>query len=321
MDQLERLKLFVLVTEAGNFSVAAKSLNLAQSQVSKAVKALEEEFRVTLFNRTTRKISLTDEGARLLAHAKGIVERYTVAEEDVRGEQAEPRGTLRILTSDGTGRAVFMPYVAAFLKRYPLLKIDHVMTDRFIDLAENNIDVALWISELKDSAYKARRIGLARRVTVATPAYLKRKGRPRTPLDLAAHECICFSRLGEYTHHGICNHWVYRDKDGIDVRVTVSGRFATDNSSLVRDAVLQHLGIYHGPNYVFREDLEIGRVVMILEDYELQPWPIYVIYPSMAFLPTRLRVMIDFLADGFSRDPWVKDVQENSHRSIVNRKG
>src|SRR5438128_10904956 len=114
MDRLERLKLFVLVTETGNFSATGKTLNLAQSQVIKPVRALEEEFRVTLFNRTTRKISLTHEGTRLFAHAKGILERYNVAEEDARGEQAEPRGTLRILTSDGTGRAVFMPYITVF---------------------------------------------------------------------------------------------------------------------------------------------------------------------------------------------------------------
>src|SRR5437879_453199 len=158
IDRLERLRLFVFVTETGNFSAAAKALNLAQSQVSKAIRALEEEFRVTLFNRTTRKISLTDEGARLLAHCKEIIERYNVAEEDVRGKRTEPHGTLRILTSDGTGRAVFMPYVAGFLKRYPLLKIDHVMTDRFIDLHQNAIDAALGISDLNDSRYKARRL-------------------------------------------------------------------------------------------------------------------------------------------------------------------
>jgi|SRR5579863_4388956 len=115
---------------------------------------------------------------------------------------------------------VFMPYVAAFLKRYPLLKIDHLMTDRFIDLAENGIDAALWIGELKDSAYKRRRrIGLARRVTVATPAYLKRRGRPRTPLDLAQHDCIIFTRLGEYTNLGIRNHWIYCGKDGSELKV------------------------------------------------------------------------------------------------------
>jgi len=273
------------------------------------VRALEEEFRVTLFNRTTRKISLTHEGTRLFAHAKGILERYNVAEEDARGEQAEPRGTLRILTSDGTGRAVFMPYITVFLKRYPLLKIDHVMNDRFIDLAENGIDAALWIGELKESAYKARRIGLARRVTVATPAYLKRKGRPRTPLDLAAHDCIVFSRLGEYNNLGIRNYWVYRGKDGTDLTVEVSGPFMTDNSSLVRDAVLQDLGIYQGPNYVFGDDLKTGRVVTILEEYELQPWPIHIIYPATGFLPNRVRVLIDFLADAFSGNPWVKDVK------------
>ena len=309
MDRLERLKLFVLVTEAGNFSAAGKTANLAQAQISKAVKALEEEFRVTLFNRTTRNVSLTDEGARLLAHAKGILERYTVAEEDVRGEKTEPRGTLRILTSDGTGRVVFMPYVAAFLKRYPLLTLDHMMTDRFIDLVENGLDAALWIGELKDSAYKARRIGLARRVTVASTAYVKRKGTPRTPLDLTMHDCIIFSRLAEYTHDGIKNRWVYCGKDGPDVSVEVSGRFLTDNSSLVRDAVLQDLGIYQGPNYVFAEDLNAGRVVTILEEYELPPWPIHILYPATAFLPTRVRVFIDFLADAFSRNPWVQDVQ------------
>ena len=307
MDRFDRLKLFILVAEVGNFSAAGKAMNLAQSQVSKAVKALEQEFRVTLFKRTTRKISLTDEGAQLLSHAKEITTRYDMAKEDVRDEKAAPRGTIRILTSDGTGRAIFMPYVAAFFKCYPLLKIDHVMTDRFIDLAENGLDAALWIGELKDSAYKARRIGLARRMTVATPTYLKRKGIPRKPADLASHDCIIFSRLCEYTNLGGTNRWVYRGKDGKDLTVEVSGHFLTDNSTLVRDAVLQHLGVYQGPNYVFGDDLKAGRVVPILEGYELQPWPIHIIYPAMGFMPTRLHVLIEFLAHEFSRNPWVAD--------------
>jgi|SRR5215831_11780746 len=307
MDRLDRLKLFVLVSEAGHFSAAGKTLNLAQSQVSKAVKSLEEEFHTALFKRSTRKISLTEEGARLLAHAKTILERYGLAEDDVQGKQAEPRGTLRFQTTDATGRLVFMPYVGEFLKRYPLLTLDHVMTDRFVDLVENGFDAALCIGELKDSMYKARRIGLAHRVTVASPAYLKKRGRPQTPDDLVKHDCIIFTRLREYTHGGIRNLWIYRDKDGGKKVVEVSGRFQSDNSSLMRDAVLQHLGIYHGPTYVFADDLKRGRVVTILQDYEIQPWPIHVIYPAMGFLPTRVRVLIDFLAEKFSRNPWVKD--------------
>jgi DNA-binding transcriptional LysR family regulator len=192
------------------FSAAAKALNLAQSHVSKAIKALEEEFRVTLFKRTTRSMTLSDEGARLLTHARAIIKRYGLANEDVRGEQSLPQGTLRILTSDGTGRPTFMPYVASFLQQYPLLNIDHLMSDRFLDLAENGIDAAVRIGDLVESAYKARRVGMARRITVVSPAYVERKGRPHTPLDLIAHDCVIFTRLDEYTHLGVKDLWEKR---------------------------------------------------------------------------------------------------------------
>ena len=304
MDRLTLMQAFVQVAESGSFSAAADSLRTTQSSVSKLIRALEGQLNTSLFTRTTRKITLTEEAQRLLPHAKALLERYAAAIEATNGSGAEPRGHIRFLTSDGLGRMLFLPYLPRFLARFPHITVEHIVTDRKIDLVENNIDLALRMGDLKDSSYKAKRIGLTRRVTVASPDYLKAHGTPKKPEDLLHHNGILFTRLAEYTGKG--DAWNYRDPtSGKNTSITVSGNYASDNSSTVKLAVLSGIGVYQGPNWLFGEDVAGGNLKEILSDYEMEPFPIYLIHPAADYLPQRLRVLMDYLAHEFSLNPWV----------------
>ncbi|MBY0355625.1 MAG: LysR family transcriptional regulator [Rickettsiales bacterium] len=304
MDRLTLMQAFVQVAESGSFSAAADAMRSTQSSVSKLVRALEGQLNTTLFTRTTRRITLTEEAQRLLPLAKALIERYDAAIEATTGTRTEPRGHLRLLTSDGLGRMLFLPYVSRFLERFPHITIEHIVTDRKIDLVENNIDLALRMGDLKDSSYKAKRIGLTRRVTVATPAYLKRHGIPKKPEDLMHHNCILFTRLAEYTGTG--NAWEYRDPQSKKITsVIISGNYASDNSSTVRQAALSDIGVYQGPSWLFGDDITQGHLKEILSHYEMEPFPIYLIHPAVDYLPQRTKVLMDYLSHEFSLNPWV----------------
>lgn len=302
MDRLALMQHFVQVVEGGSFSKAAEQAGCTQSQVSKMIRALEGQLGVSLFVRTTRSLTLTEEAQRLLPHAKALISRYQEATEAARGERAEPRGHIRFLTSDGMGRMLFMPYLPRFLARYPHISIEHIMTDRKIDLVENHIDLAMRMGELKDSSYKAKRIGLTRRITVASPDYLKTHGTPKTPEDLRLHNCILFTRFAEYS--GASSAWEYRHpKTGKSSSVQVSGTYAADNSSLVREAAIRGLGIYQGPNWLFKKDLDEGSLKEILKDYEMSAFPVYLLHPVTDYVPLRIKVLIEYLTHELALNP------------------
>jgi LysR family transcriptional regulator, regulator for bpeEF and oprC len=305
MDRLNLFKTFILVAEKGSFSDAATLLNQTQSQVSKMIRRLEDDLQVTLFTRTTRQIALTEEGQRFLTHARAILGRFDIAQEELRGDKAEPKGKIRVLTSDGTGRTIFLTVLTRFLARYPFIQVEHIVSDRFLNLSENQIDVALWIGDLKDASYKARRIGLARRVTVAAPSYLKARGTPKTPEDLYHHDCIGFLLLSAYTGLRQKMIWLYRDEDGREHEIEIAGRYASDNTSIVRDAALAGLGVYQGPNYLFADAIKDGRLVEVLKEFSFDPFPIHLLYTAQDFIPLRLRVFMDFFGHEFSLDPVV----------------
>lgn len=304
MDRLTLMQNFIHVAECGSFSAAAEQLHSTQSSVSKLVRALEAQLKVTLFTRTTRNITLTEEGQTLLPLARSLLERYAMTIDATIGSRAEPRGHIRFLTSDGLGRMLFLPYLRRFLARYPRITIEHIVTDRKIDLVENNIDMALRMGELKDSNYKSRKIGLTRRVTVAAPDYLQQFGTPKHPNDLTHHNCILFTRLAEYT--GLGNAWEYHDPAvGKNISVDVHGNYASDNSSTVRQMSLESLGIYQGPSWLFGEDVQQGRLIEILTDYQMKPFPVYLLHPASDYMPLRLKVLAEYLAHEFSLNPWV----------------
>jgi DNA-binding transcriptional LysR family regulator len=300
MDRLTLMHSFVQVAESGSFSAVARQINSTQSNVSKLIRALEDQLGVSLFARTTRKLTLTEEGVRLLPQAKQLLDRYQEVVESTRTNRAEPRGQIRFLTSDGTGRVLLLPYLQRFLERYPHIHVEHVLNDRKIDLVENHIDLAMRMGVLKDSNYKVKRIGMARRITVASTNYLKARGTPKTPEDLRHHNCITFTSLAEYTM-GSVSAWEYRHpKTGKLVSVNVSGNYSSDNTSLVCTAAISGFGVYQGPNWMFKDELDNGTVKQVLGNYELEPFPLYLVYPPSDYVPMRVKVLMDFLAHELS---------------------
>ena len=294
MDLLAGMKLFVRVVETGGFSAVGRELGSTQPTVSRTIAALEAHLGVRLLNRSSRAVTLTDDGRQFYGLATRALEAVTEAEAGVGRRRGLPSGLLRLGTPVAFGRLHVAPRVPAFLDRYPDVDVELAMSDAFVDLVEAGLDLAIRIGDLSDPSLIARRIGTTRRVTVASPAYLARRGMPMVPADLARHDCIIYTRLATG------NRWHFAGRDG-PIAVDVRGRFRADNSEAVREAVLGGAGIAVVPVWLFPDETGGGRVNILLEQYEPRQLPIHAVYPSRRQLATKVRAMIDFLAAEFGR--------------------
>jgi DNA-binding transcriptional LysR family regulator len=296
MNLLGPMRTFVRVVEAGSFTAVAAEQGTTQPTISRQVAALEEHLGARLLTRTTRALTLTDDGRSFYDHALRALEAVGEAENAVGRRRAKPSGTLRLSTPVVFGRLHIVPRLPRFLQRYPDVAIDLAMSDSFVDLVEQGIDLAIRLGEVQDPGLVARRIGTIRRLTVAAPAYLERRGTPRTPADLARHDCIVYTRLATG------NRWHFADRDG-PVVVDVDGRYRADTSEAVREGVLAGLGLAVIPAFAFRDEVASGAVRVLLEDFEPRPLSMHLVYPSRRLVPPRVRVMIDFLTHEFELDP------------------
>jgi DNA-binding transcriptional LysR family regulator len=296
MDTISLFRAFIRVVEAGSFTRVAQEQNSSQPTVSRQVAALEEHLGTRLFTRTTRKLKLTDDGRGFYERAKLAIEAVSEAEDAVGRRRSRPSGALRLAMPVVFGRLRVIPHLKEFLTRYPDVTIDLVMNDTNADLVEEGIDLAIRSGEVTDSALIARKIGVTRRVVVASPSYLRGKTLPKRPGDLAAHDCITFTGLTA----GV--HWRFEGPDGA-VSVEVKGPVRTRNSEGIREAVLSGLGIGYAPVWHFTDEIENGRLVALLDGYEPKPEPIQAVYPSRRFVPQKTRAMIDFLEQRFAMDP------------------
>ena len=267
MDLLGPMFTFVRVVEAGSFTAVAVEQNTTQPTISRQMAALEEHLGARLLARTTRALTLTDDGRAFYEHALRALEAVREAENAVGRRQVKPTGTLRLAVPVVLGRRHIVPRLARFLARYPEVSVDLAMSDSFIDLVEQGIDLAIRVGEITDQSLVARKIGLVRRLTVASPAYLKFKGNPRTPEDLKRHECIVYTRLATG------NRWHFESKDG-PLGVSVTGRYRVDNSEAVREGVVAGLGIAVIPAFAFSGELERGEVKVLLKAFEPKPLPL-----------------------------------------------
>jgi len=296
MDVLGPMRTFVRVVEAGSFTAVAVEQNTTQPTISRQVAALEEHLGARLLTRTTRALALTDDGRAFYEHALRALEAIGEAENAVGRRQAKPTGTLRLAVPVVLGRRHIVPRLSRFLARYPEVAIDLSMSDGFVDLVEQGIDLAIRVGEITDESLVARKIGTVRRLTVASPAYLKARGTPRTPEDLQRHDCIVYTRLATG------NRWYFESKDG-PLSVTVVGRYRVDNSEAVREGVLAGLGIAVIPAFAFSNEITEGAVKVLLKPYEPRLLPLNALYASRRYVPPRVRAMIDFLTHELEIDP------------------
>ena len=297
MEDLERMAIFARVVEDKSFSAAARRLGLSKSRVSKAVTALEKSVGAQLLHRTTRAMSVTEAGAALYEHCARIVEEHDQALLSVGRFHAEPRGLLRISASVAFGTLHIAPALPEFLARHPEVRIDMVIGDRFVDLAEEGFDVAVRITKEPAPNLAARKLAAVQRKICATPAYFERHGVPRTPRDLERHNCLT------YTHFNPQDPWRLRGPSG-DISVAASGNLRLNDDEALSAAVLGGLGIALLPTFIVGRELQAGRLRAVLSDYVPLERYIWAVYLPTRHLPAKVRAFIDFLLERFSPEPY-----------------
>lgn len=287
MDRFHELRVFIAVAEAASFAKAALALNSSPPAVTRAVAALEDRLGVRLFNRTTRTVHLTEIGARFLEDARRVLADLDSAEQDVRGEARLAAGRLSITTSVTFGRTVLQSVVAGFVTAYPLVQVSMLLHDRIVDLVDEGFDLAVRIAHLPDSSLVSTHIGDVRRILVASPAYLKRRGTPRRPADLAKHSMIGHTTLlsgGEWRHV----------EQGRPSRVTVRSCIETNDAhSNIALAEGGH-GITLVLSYMVAEHIMESKLVPVLESYAPPAVPVHLIYAQRRIIAPKVRAFIDF---------------------------
>lgn len=309
MDMLASMRLFARVVRTENFSAVGRQLNLAPSSVSRQINALEEALGVRLLIRTTRKVNLTEAGQLYFDHVSRIISEIDEANRAVGELQAAPRGTLRINAPVSFGRVHVAPALPAFLERYPEVQIDFATTDQIIDLIEEGVDIAVRIAELKDSSLIARKLAPMHRVICGSPAYLQRRGTPRTPEDLGEHNCLTFrfAAASNLWRPG-AKLWRLRNHAG-QVEVPVGGSLSANNAEALVTAALAGLGLILVPSWLVGGYIERGELSTVLGDYRVSPSgidaAIYAVYPPNRQLSPKVRVFIDFLVERFKARPFL----------------
>jgi DNA-binding transcriptional LysR family regulator len=292
---LEYLRTFVRAVEMGSFTAVAAEQGQTQPTVSRQISALEDHLGVRLIQRTTRALTLTDEGRTYYAHARGLLDAVEEAALAVRPDAAV-RGTLRIAAPLAFARLHLMPRMARFLATHPDLRTDWVLGDRPVDLVEEGVDLAIRIGRVTDQGLIARPIGQMRRVTVATPGYFAKAGRPQHPADLMGHDCIVYTGLSTV------DAWHFVDPTGASIEVKVSGRVRVNASEGMRAALLEGLGLAVCPTWLFTDEIETGVIEGVLKDYQPAALPIQAVYPSRRLVPPRVRAFVEYLAQEFRND-------------------
>jgi DNA-binding transcriptional LysR family regulator len=294
MDRLQAMHTLVRVVESGSFSAVAREQASTQSAVSKQVAALERHLGARLLARTTRSLSLTEEGERYVEQARRIVADVAEAEGGVRRGREMLSGTLRVTASVAFGECVLMPIVRGFLASHPGVDIDLRLSDGFTDLVEQGIDIAVRIGALADRALVARRVGETQRGAFASRDYLAsrpaRQRRPRVPQDLLQHDCIVYTELVTR------NAWSFVTPDGSTVTVRVKGRVTTSSSEGVRAAALAGLGVCYSPSWFFTEAAAEGRIVPLLPDWRAPVLPIHLLTTPERRGAAKVRAFSDHVA-------------------------
>lgn len=296
MDRFTGMRLFARVVETGSFSGAARELRLSKSAISKHVRALEDGLGVRLLNRTTRRLSPTEEGRTYYEWCVRIGADVAEAEQAVAQLHGEPRGTLRVNAPMSFGILHLGPALGDFLGLHPALSVDLTLNDRYVDVVEEGFDVAIRIGELTDSSLIARKLAVSRRIVCAAPGYFARHGVPKTPADLRNHNCLTYSYL-----RAAAREWRLVGPEG-EVSVTVSGTLSANNGDVLRAALVGGVGIGWEPDFIVGEDIRAGRLTSVLEDY-VDEIGVYALYPPGRHQSAKLRVFVDFLADRFGPSP------------------
>jgi DNA-binding transcriptional LysR family regulator len=286
MDRIDAMTAFVAVADLQGFAPAARKLGLSPSGVTRLVAALEDRLGARLLQRTTRSVTLTDIGARYMERARRILADVEEAEISAQAERTQPSGRLVVSAPIGFGRLHVSPVMSAYLQRYPDVSGELRLSDRTINLVEDGVDLAVRIGHLADSSLVARSVGDMRRIVVASKDYLKQRGEPNTPTDIAAHDTIQFG----------ASDWHFVE-EGREIRVPCTPRFTTNSA----DAAIWHAeqggGLTRVLAYQAADAIKGGRLKVVLAKFEQPPLPIHIVYPTSRLLSAKVRTFVDLVVE------------------------
>lgn len=298
MDKLQAMEVFVQVVDAGSFTRAADNMKLPKATVSTLIAGLEAALSVKLLNRTTRRVSLTTDGAAYYERCRSILAEVQEAEEALSRTRASPSGRLRIDVPTGFGRHILVPALPDFMRRYPDIQIELGCTDRPVDMIEEGVDCVVRGGDLVDSSLIARRVGSVHFVTCAAPSYLALHGRPRHPDDLLGHQCVNYfsAKTGKILE------WDFASAEE-KVKIKVPGRLAVNDSNAYMEAVLAGMGIAQMPAATICPYLQTGQLELVLEEWCVDPLPLHIMYPQNRHLSAKVRVFVEWTADMLADHP------------------
>jgi DNA-binding transcriptional LysR family regulator len=295
LPDFEALAIFAKVVELRSFAAAASELALSKPTVSKAVSRLEQRLGARLFNRTSRRLALTDAGQRLAERAARLLVDGETIENEALSQSVTPRGLVRLAVPMTFGVKVVAPILTEFLKQYPDVSIDLHLSDAMVDLIGEGFDAGLRIASLPDSSLIARRLCAMPRYTVAAPAYLKRYGRPTHPMHLARHRCFAYAYLSTP------NVWRYTNAAGEEASVRPAGQLRVNNGEAVLPALVAGLGIADLPDFIIGDAIASGEVEVILKGWKQIEGAVHLVMPPGGPRPARVEVLAEFLAMHFAR--------------------
>jgi len=299
MEELKRIGIFTKVVQAKSFSEAARQLGVAKSAVSKQIKLLEEQIDARLFNRSTRKISLTEAGQKYYRHCEHIVNRAEFALDELHNYQNQPTGTLRISAPIPFGRTILIPVIKQLRELYPKLNIDLQLDDQIVNIVEQGIDLTLRVGSLQDSNLIAKKLCDTPAMLIASPQYLATYGVPTEPSALAKHQWLALSvQASPYSKTFL--HKITGEKS----TVSLQGNLSINSVEAIIAAATNGLGLAMLAKVTIEEPLQSGQLVSLLPDHQAMPVPIYAVYPHREYLPSKVKVFLKLLEQYCSNASW-----------------
>jgi len=295
---IDTLRLFVEVMQKQNFTEVAKARGVAPSSVSRSIAALESELGIRLLQRSTRKLEPTESGSLYYERLSPLLSELESAVQFATDVSREPRGKLRITSGVTYGENCITPLLPEFAERYPALSVELILSDAYLDLIEERIDIAIRLGTLKSSSHIARRLSDMVFYICASPAYLKKHGEPRSPHELTEHECLLFPRSG----HNF--NWIFKDKQGVMTEIEIKGKYLVTNSNAIRRCCLDGMGITLLPDWLISDYLSSGELVSLFPDYQVTATDfdgaLWLVHPSRDYLPIKTRVFRDFMLEKYN---------------------
>ena len=299
-DTVSGLRLFIRVVETGCFSKASAGLGITQPTATKHVAALEKRLGARLLHRSTRGVTPTEVGAAYYDKCKAIARQLEDADNLAALMQSRVSGTLRISTSVAFGRRVLVPMVLRFMQQHPELQVDLSFEDRYVNLVEQGVDLALRMGRLADSSLGARYLGVNHWVLVGAPGYLRERGTPTTPAELAGHAALIYSTVqGD-------DRWHFTGADGQPQAIAVRGPLRSNNLSALLSAARAGMGLTVLPRYMAQTSLRDGQVLPLLPGWALPTQEMHAVYPSPRLVPTKVSGFVDWLQGQFGEDWWAR---------------